>query len=187
VLLSGRIFVLGCIFSSVKQVDTEDGTGSDVVRGSPGAFVFHSYPRCALTRTQQRWFFSSLVLLCFGIATVFAVLGYWLVLPFAGLEIGLLAWALDTMRSRERDFETLMIDGDVVLLEWRTGRQGGRRELNRQWVRVECNCAASGRNCQLAVSSHGSETEIGHYLGDAARIKLALTLRNRLAQGGNRQ
>jgi uncharacterized membrane protein len=185
--MSERIFVAKLHFSGVEQVNTEDETGNGVVRKSAGVFVFHSHPRCALTRTQQRWFFSSLVLLCFGIATAFAVLGYWLVLPFAGLEIGLLAWALETMRSREQDFETLTIDGDVVLLEWRSRNRDGRRELNRQWVRVECSCAGIGRNCHLTLSSHGSETEVGHYLGDAARIKLAVTLRNQLVQNGNKQ
>ena len=43
--------------------------------------------------------FWSLVILCFGTAIAFAVQGYWLVLPFAGLEIGLLAWALESLAS----------------------------------------------------------------------------------------
>jgi uncharacterized membrane protein len=114
------------------------------------------------------------------VAIGFAVLGFWLVLPFAGLEIGLLAWALGALRSRERDYETLTIEDDVVVLEWRTGKRSGRREMNRQWVRVECDCAAPDRNCRLCVISHGSETEVGHYLSDEARRQLAATLRSKL-------
>jgi uncharacterized membrane protein len=117
---------------------------------------------------------------CFGAAIGFAVLGYWLVLPFAGLEIGLLAWALETMRKRESDYETLTIDGDAVVLEWRAGRQHGRRELNRHWVQVACDCAAPGKNCRLRVRSHGCETEVGHHLSDEARLELAATLRSKL-------
>jgi uncharacterized membrane protein len=109
----------------MEQLDT-DG----VARSLAGGFVFHSRPRCSLTRAQERLVFWSLVWVCFGAAIGFAVLGYWLVLPFAGLEIGLLAWALETMRKRESDYETLTIDGDAVVLEWRSGRQTGRRELN---------------------------------------------------------
>jgi uncharacterized membrane protein len=37
----------------------------------------------------------------FGRAECFCALGYWLMLPFAGLEIGLLAWAIKVLRSRE--------------------------------------------------------------------------------------
>src|SRR5512139_1620534 len=159
----------------MEQVGTEG-----VARGSAGAFVFHSRPHCSLTRAQERLFFRGLAALCFGMAIGFTILGYWLVLPFAGLEIGLLAWALETQRSRESDYETLVIEGDAVVLEWRAGKQGGRREMNRQWVRVICECATPGRNCRLSVSSHGHETEVGHYLSDEARLQLAATLRSKL-------
>lgn len=158
----------------MEQADSEGW------RGSAGGFVFHSRPQCSLTRAQERLVLGSLGVLCFGVAIGFAVLGFWPVLPFAGLEIGLLAWALGALRSRERDYETLTIEGDAVVLEWRTGKRSGRREMNRQWVRVECDCAAPDRNCRLCVISHGSETEVGHYLSDEARRQLAATLRSKL-------
>lgn len=155
---------------------------AESVAGQAGArFVFHSHPRCALTRAQERCFFLSVVALSLGTASVFAALGYWLVMPFAGLEIGLLAWALEMQRSRAHDFETLTIDGDAVLLEWRLGEACGRRELNRPWVSVVCECAAAGRSCCVSVRSHGRETVVGQYLSDEARLELAATLRSRLA------
>lgn len=154
-------------------------TEGDACR-SAGAFVFHSRPPCSLARAQECLIFLSLVVLCLGVAIGFAVLGYWLILPFAGLEIGLLAWALGALRSREGDYETLTIDGDAVRLEWRQGRQAGCREMNRLWVRVECGCVTPGRNCRLSVSSHGRGTEVGHYLSDEARLQLAATLRSKL-------
>lgn len=165
----------GFLYSEMEQVDTEG-----VARNSAGAFVFHSRPRCSLTRAQERLVFRSLAALCLGTAAGFSWLGYWPILPFAGLEIGLLAWALKALRKCEGDYERLTIDGDAVVHEWRVGTQSWRREMNRQWVRVGCQCAAPGRNCLLSVSSHGHETEVGHYLSDEARLKLAATLRSRL-------
>ena len=164
-------------FFNMEQLHTEG-----VARRSTGTFVFHSRPHCSLTRKQQCLVFWSLVGVCFGTATVFAVLGYWLVLPFAGLEIGLLAWALETLRSHEGRFETLTIDGDTVRLEWCAGTRNASREMNRQWVQVQCDCTAPGRNCRLSVSTHGRATEVGHYLSDEARLQLAATLRNRLLE-----
>jgi uncharacterized membrane protein len=164
----------GFLFPDMEQADSEGW------RGSAGAFVFHSRPHCSLTRAQERLVLGSLGALCFGVAIGFAVLGFWLILPFAGLEIGLLAWALGALRSRESDYETLIIEGDAVVLEWRTGKRSGRREMNRQWVRVVCDCSAPDRNCRLCVSSHGRETEVGHYLSDEARRQLAATLRSKL-------
>lgn len=159
----------------MEQVDSEG-----MARGSAGAFVFHSRPSCSLTREQERLVFWAMAVLCMGTASVMAVLGYWPVLPFAGLETGLLAWALNALRNREDNYETLTIDGDTVVLEWRTDRRSGRREMNRQWVRVACDCATPGRNCRLSVSSHGRESEVGHYLSDEARQQLAATLRSRM-------
>lgn len=156
-------------------MDTHGGA-----QGLAGGFAFHSRPHCSLTCAQSRATFWSLALICFGVAAGFAAQGYWMVLPFAGLEIGLLAWALDTLRERENDYEVLTIDGDVVVLEWRAGKRAGRRELNRQWLQVQCECMSPGRSCHLRVKSHGYETEIGHYLSDEARLTLADTLRKAL-------
>ncbi len=159
----------------MEQVNTED-----LARSSASAFVFDSRPHCSLTRAQERLFFRGLAGLCLVVALGFTVLGYWLVLPFAGFEIGLLAWALQALRKREADYETLSIVGDDVVIEWRSGRQGGRRAMNRLWVRVTCDCVTPGRNCRVSVGSQGLETEVGHYLSDEARLQLAATLRSRL-------
>jgi uncharacterized membrane protein len=157
------------------RTKTEEGAGESV-----GTFVFQSRPNQSLTSTQQRVVFWSLAMPSFGVAMGFALLGYWLILPFAGLEVGLLAWAMKELQSREADYETLTIEGDVVVLEWHAGTRGERREMNRQWTRVECDCRAPGRNCRLSVSSHGRATIVGQYLSDEARLQLAATLRSRL-------
>lgn len=159
----------------MEQVNTEDCAGE-----SAGAFVFQSRPNYSLTRPQERLVFWSLAALCFATASGFALMGYWLILPFAGLEIGLLAWAFKVLRDREGDYEVLMIEGDVVVLEWHVGTRGERREMNRQWARVACDCRMPGRNCRLSVSSHGRATEVGQYLSDEGRLQLAATLRSRL-------
>lgn len=144
------------------------------------AFVFKSNPNHSLTRSQERRVFWGLAVLLCAAPGVFALMGYWLMLPFAGLEVGLLAWAFKTLRCREGDYEMLVIDGDMVVLECRVGGCSERRELNRQWARVECNCRTPGRNCRLSVSSHGRATELGQYLNDEERLKLAATLRSKL-------
>jgi uncharacterized membrane protein len=159
----------------MEQVNTEDCAGE-----SAGAFVFQSRPNHSLTRPQERLVFWSLAALCFAMALVFALMGYWPTLPFAAIEIGFLAWAFKALRGREGNFEALRIEGDVVVLEWHAGGVGERREMNRQWARVACDCRTPGRNCRLSVSSHGRATEVGQYLSDEERLQLAAALRSRL-------
>jgi len=50
-------------------------------------------PNCALTPHGAAVFVGSTGLLVFAVAIFFASRGFWPVLPFAGLEVGLLAWA----------------------------------------------------------------------------------------------
>jgi uncharacterized membrane protein len=159
----------------MEQMKTEVCVGE-----SAGAFVFQSRPNLSLTRPQERLVFWSLAVLCFATASGFAWMGFWLILPFAGLEIGVLAWAFRALRGREGDYESLVIDGDVVVLAWQYGNHEERREMNRQWARLECNCRTPGRNCRLSLTSHGRATVVGQYLSDEARLQLAAVLRSRL-------
>lgn len=159
----------------MDQTNKEDREGV-----SEGAFVFQSRPNRSLTQTQHRLAFWSLAGSCCATAGGFALLGYWPALPFAGLEAGLLAWSFAALRRQDGNYETLTIDGDKVVLEWRTGTHRERREMNRRWACVVCDCGTPGRNCRLSLRSHGRETRIGQYLSDEARLHLAATLRRKL-------
>ena len=126
--------------------------------------------------------FWSLAALCFAAASGFAWLGYWLILPFAGLEIGVLAWAFKALRSREGDYEYLRIDGDVVVLEWHCANHGVTPRNESPVGACGMQLQDAGRNCRLSLNSHGRATEVGQYLSDEARLQLAAMLRSRLQE-----
>ena len=153
-------------------------TGGNQV--APVNYVFVSRPNRSMTPRQQSLVFWSVALLCLGYASVFAGLGYWLVLPFAGLEIGVLAWAFQSMRAHDADYESITIQGQRLLLEWRDAGQVDRREWNTCWTRAECVCQYQDHQCHFCVSSHGEAIELGRYLDDQGRIQLARTVRANL-------
>lgn len=66
-------------------------------------------PNCSLSARGAGLFFGSLCLVSFGIAGSLALLGYWPVLPFAGLEMGLLGWALWTSLQRRHRHQAIVI------------------------------------------------------------------------------
>ena len=147
-----------------------------------GDYVFVSRPNRSLRPRQQWLVFWGVAFPCLGIASIFAGLGYWLMLPFAGLEIGLLAWAFESLRAHDADFESITIQGQRLILEWCDAGRMCRREWNTYWTRAECVCEQHGHNCRLCVTSHGEAIEVGRYLDDQERIKLARAVRANLAR-----
>ncbi|NWG39405.1 MAG: DUF2244 domain-containing protein [Hydrogenophilaceae bacterium] len=146
-------------------------------------FSFTSRPNCSLSERDRKLFFWAIAGLTLLIASVFAVLGYWLTLPFAGLEIGLLAWAFDSLSRRSGDYETLTIDDDEVVVERRQGDVLEHLELNRQWVSLVQTREHSGRRASVALRSHGKETELGVFLTDEARLELGCKLQSWFRSG----
>lgn len=142
-----------------------------------GRFCFYSRPNCSLTRRGRKNVFWGITAVALLIASVFSWLGYWLIFPFAGLEIGLLAWAFDSLGKRVGDYESLRIRGDEILLKrWQYGHLE-RRAFNCQWARLVVIDAGPGGRVELFLRSHGQETELGLFLTDEERLELAEKLR----------
>ena len=63
----------------------------------------------------------------FGVAGVATALGFWPVLPFAGAEMLLLAWALHSNMQRRFERETIDISDTEVVIDLRAGKPCSRR------------------------------------------------------------
>jgi uncharacterized membrane protein len=146
-------------------------------------FRFTSRPNCSLTARGRKRVFRMIAAVTLIIACAFALLGYWLVLPFAGLEIGVLAWAFESLGRRSADFETLTIRADEVRLARKQGDLVERHEFNREWVRLIQEPAGGGRRARLALRSHGRETELGLFLSEEGRRALGGQLQAWLRPG----
>lgn len=133
-----------------------------------------SYDRCLMLVV-----FGSLVFFSLAVSLVFAVLGAWLIIPFAGLEIAALGVAAGWACRRSTDFERLALEGDRIVVE--TGDRGSvqRFEFNRCWARL-----VTASDGSVALRSHGREIVIGRYCGDEGREALARELRSRLGAQG---
>ena len=123
--------------------------------------------------------FGSLACVSLMIAVAFALLGAWLILPFAGLEIAALALVLRWLKIHEGDFEQVSVRGDVVALDVREKSRMRHFEFNRAWAKLVVNERL--RSTRLALRWHGREYEIGRYLDDGGKQALARELQRRLA------
>jgi uncharacterized membrane protein len=137
-------------------------------------------PNCSLSPAERRFFLCFLATVSFGIALVFAWLGFWLVLPFAGFEVGVLVWAFHQCGEHAEDYETITIKDDRLVIEARDASRMARHEFNRYWARVVCTSDASGAR-QVALRSHGQEVVVGKWLTSEAKEALAKELRIHLS------
>ena len=123
--------------------------------------------------------FGSLACVSLLIAVVFAMLGAWLILPFAGLEIAAMALVLRWLRVHADDYESVRVRGDRVVVDVCENNRTQHLEFNRLWATLVVK--RHPWSTRLALRSHGREFEVGRYLDDGGRQVLALELKSRLA------
>ncbi len=134
-------------------------------------------PNCSLTPGGARWFVGSLALVTFSIAGFFASRGFWPVLPFAGLEIGLLAWAVHASMRRGSEREIIVVSDDQVVIERRAPSGSGRTVFPRHWARVTLRGPRPAQHpSRLTIESHGRSCEVGRFLTEGERRSLAAQL-----------
>jgi uncharacterized membrane protein len=140
---------------------------------------------CSLSPRGAILFFGVVAGGSLTIAVLFASVGMWPVLPFAGLELFLLGLALGLSVRQGRDSETITLAQDRVVVE--RHRHGGResREFVRLWARVELQRAPrSGHPSRLVILSHGQSMEVGRVLTEPARQDLYRRLAELIGRTG---
>jgi uncharacterized membrane protein len=135
-------------------------------------------PNCSLTPASARRFVGGLALLTFGTALFFALQGFWPILPFAGLEIGLLWWAVNTSMDAGRRREIILISDDSVVIERRGPANASRLVFARHWATVKLRDPPAAQHpSRLMIESHGRACEVGRFLTEDERRGLAARLR----------
>ncbi|MDN5871417.1 MAG: DUF2244 domain-containing protein [Nitrococcus sp.] len=135
-------------------------------------------PNIALSWRQTRLFLWVTAGLCFFFSGVFALMGLWLILPFAGLDVGLLAWALTITAQRAYDTEVVHISESRIEIDKGRRRPEYHWSFDRVWSEVIL--AMPGHPWYptlLAVRSRGEQVELGKFLADDERARVAGELR----------
>ena len=142
-------------------------------------FVFVSVPNRSLGPWGRRWALAAIAATTLGVAGFAMAIGAWPVMPFAGLEVVLVALAFRVLQSHDGDFERLEVHPHEVVVEARDARSSSRFVANRAWVRVEL--LRRGRRCTLRLAYAGQRVTLGRMLTDEGRRRLARELRKRMA------
>ena len=110
----------------------------------------------------------------------FALRGAWLVTPFMGLDVVLLAWAFRASLRAARNHERVLLTPAKLTVE-RHPVNGPVSEvaLNPYWVRVDM-ADPPEPGSQLMLWSHGKGVRVGAFLAPEEKVAFAQTLKSAL-------
>ena len=131
---------------------------------------------CSLTPRTARIFVASVAAATFAVAGFFTVQGFWPVLPFAGMEIALLSWAVRVSMRNGSRWQSITITADSVTIERHDVRGQRLSVFPRHWVRVKLHAPLAAPQ-RLVLESQGRSCEVGEFLTEDERRGLAARLK----------
>jgi uncharacterized membrane protein len=145
-----------------------------------GEFSVTVKRNCSLSPRTLFLLLAGTAAVSFAIGIGFALVGAWMVLPFAGLEVLALAAAFYCNARHAGDFERISLRGGMLRVEAREGSAWREHEFNPVWARLLVRDSAAG--ARAYIRSHGRELEIARHLTPPARGALVRALGERLAR-----
>lgn len=116
--------------------------------------------------------------LVFG--SVLAWRGAWLVSPFMGVDVALLAWAFRASLRAARRHERVLLTSSALTVERHPPKgPSSAIALNPYWVRVDM-ADPPEPGSQLTLWSHGKGVRVGTFLAPDEKLALARTLKSAL-------
>lgn len=140
--------------------------------------ILELVPRCSLTPATARVFVGLVAATTFAVATGFALRGMWPVLVFAGLEIGVLAWAVRASMRAGSKRETIAIDEQSITIRCRDPAGEHFLVFPRHGSKVKLHAPSTALHpSRLVLESHGAACEVGRFLTEDERRTLAARLK----------
>lgn len=135
-------------------------------------------PNASLSRRQALAFMGWMCVVSFGIAGLWAWQGYWMILPFAGLEMAALAGGLYWSMRHNGYREVIEVGGERITIEAGHHAPERRWSYQRAWTQVRL-LEGPYRNSptRLMLGSHGQYCVLGQCLSNAERSAVAERLR----------
>jgi len=135
-------------------------------------------PNCSLKPAGALLFYASICLFSLSFALIFVFHGFWPVLPFWALEMLALGLALHASMRRGRYTQTLLITESRISLVTLSRRGAQKQEFARHWAKVRLRSPLRRHGAsQLMIESSGRACEVGSFLTEEDRCRLAERLR----------
>lgn len=140
-------------------------------------------PNASLSRQANILLFLSLTIIILVVAAGFTLMGYWVILPFAGLELAALATALVYVDYQNQYREVVHVNDHTVKVESGYRKAQSACEFKRGWTSVLLRDESKhNRPSKLVLRSAGKQVEIGACLASDDRKDLWRELKQIIEQ-----
>ena len=129
---------------------------------------------CSISPAALAGVFAALAVAVLAIGAGFALAGAWLILPFAGLEVALLAAAYVAYARHAADYERIELEAGRLVVEVADARKTSRYELEARLARVVME------NERVVLRGMREQLELGRHLDAGTRAAFAAELQKRL-------
>lgn len=136
-------------------------------------------PNCSITWRELVLFYMLTCVLALAIGVFFTLQGLWLVIPFSGLEMLALGACLYLTSRKVYRKEVITLDQRFTRIEKGVQRVRQSWEFETPWIRlIDERLGARNRRRKLALGSHGNYVEVGDFLDNSEKDRLAFQLKN---------
>lgn len=140
-------------------------------------FCYVLRPNRSLSWRQNLAVFAGLCMVTLALVIPLVAMGFWLVLPFAGLELLVVGIGLYCVICRCHECEVICVAADSIRIERGRRRPEQRWVLPRTWAQVVLNgCSRQWYPSRLLIRAHGRTVEVGRFLVEEERRQLAQDL-----------
>jgi uncharacterized membrane protein len=123
--------------------------------------------------------YSALAVVVLGIGAAFAFAGAWLVMPFAGLEVLVLAAAYLAYARHAADYERIVLESGRLTVEVAEAHRVSRYEIEARLAEVYLE-AVKPQGARVKLRGAREELELGRHLDERTRVEFAAELQKRL-------
>ncbi len=142
-------------------------------------FRFVLSPNCSISWRELVMFYILTCVVALAIGLFFTFQGFWLVLPFSGLEMLALGLCLYLTSRKVYRQEVITLERERTLIEKGVQQVDQSWEFETPWLRlIDHKSGPRDRHRKLAIGTHGNYVEVGNFLDKSEKDALAFQLKD---------
>ncbi len=136
-------------------------------------------PNCSISWRELVIFYIITCVVALAIGLFFTFQGFWLVLPFSGLEMLALGFCLYLTSRKVYRQEVITLERERTLIEKGVQQVDQSWEFDTPWLRlIDHKSGPRDSQRKLAIGSHGNYVEVGNFLDNSEKDALAFQLKD---------